>query len=129
MSEFDARAKGWEDNPIHILRTEAIARGIRARIPLSRSMRALEVGCGTGLLSFALHEDLGTIVLTDTSEGMLDVLREKIKVAGITNMQPLRLDLLVDPPPPGLFDLIFLQMALHHIPDVDAILQIFHDLL
>ncbi|HBN07947.1 MAG TPA: class I SAM-dependent methyltransferase [Cyanobacteria bacterium UBA8530] len=129
MSEFDARAKGWEENPVHTLRTEAIAREIRARIPLSRSMRALEVGCGTGLLSFALREELGTIVPTDTSEGMLEVLREKIKVAGITNMQPLRSNLLIDPLPPGTFDLIFSQMALHHIPDVDALLGVFHDLL
>lgn len=129
MNEFNARAKGWEDNPVHTLRTQAIAQGIRARIPLSRSMKALEAGCGTGLLSFALREELGTIVLTDTSEGMLNVLKEKIAAAGVTNMEPLLLDLAVDPPPQGTFDLIYLQMALHHIPDVDAILLTLHDLL
>jgi ubiquinone/menaquinone biosynthesis C-methylase UbiE len=48
-------------------------------------------------LSFALQEDLGQITLADTSQGMLDVLSEKIAASGVTNMHPVRLDLSTDP--------------------------------
>jgi len=121
MDDFDAKAATWEANPGHLERTLAIARGIRSLVPLSTSMRALEVGCGTGLLSFALHEDLGTVVATDPSQGMIEVLQDKIRAARADNIRALRLDLAVEPVP-GAFHLVFLQMALHHIPDVDRFL-------
>jgi 2-polyprenyl-3-methyl-5-hydroxy-6-metoxy-1,4-benzoquinol methylase len=121
MDDFDAEAATWESNPGHLERTSAIARAIRSLVPLSRTMRALEVGCGTGLLSFALHDDLGTVVATDPSQGMIDVLVAKIEAAKAENIQALRVDLGKEPIP-GSFHLVFLQMALHHIPDVEGFL-------
>ena len=44
-------------------------------------------------------------------------------------MTPVKLDLLVDPPPAQRFDLIYTAMTLHHVPDTDHILRVFHDLL
>jgi 2-polyprenyl-3-methyl-5-hydroxy-6-metoxy-1,4-benzoquinol methylase len=44
-------------------------------------------------------------------------------------MTPLKLDLLIDPPPAQRFDLIVTSMTLHHVPDTGHILRIFHDLL
>ena len=92
-------------------------------------MSALEYGCGTGLLSFALQSDLGQITLADTSQGMLDVLSEKIAAAGVTNMHPTRLDLSTDPLPAERFDLTYSLMTLHHIEDAKGILKKFHALL
>lgn len=129
MNDFDARAKQWDENPMHLQRTQAIAHAMRERLPLSASLRALEVGCGTGLLSFELQRELGPITMTDTSEGMLTVLREKIAAQGISNMEPRLLDLATDRLSPAGFDLVYLQMALHHIPDVEAILQTLKELL
>jgi 2-polyprenyl-3-methyl-5-hydroxy-6-metoxy-1,4-benzoquinol methylase len=129
MNDFDAKAGTWESNPIHLERTRAIAGGIRQIVPLSRDMRAIEVGCGTGLLSFALHEDLGSVLATDPSQGMIGVLEEKLQAAGIGNVEALRLDLASDPLPKGPFQLVFLQMALHHIPDVDGFLRTAGELL
>ena len=120
MNDFDAMAGAWDADPRHLERTRAIAGGIRQIVPLSRDMRALEVGCGTGLLSFALHQDLGWVLATDPSPGMIGVLEEKIQATGIGNIAALRLDLAADPLPEGPFHLVFLQMALHHIPDVDG---------
>ena len=92
-------------------------------------MRVLEYGCGTGLLSFALQSDLGQITLADVSQGMLEVLRQKIASAGVRNMQPVRLDLASDPPPEEQYDLTYSLMVLHHIHDVKNVLVKFHDLL
>ncbi|HKK01892.1 MAG TPA: class I SAM-dependent methyltransferase [Desulfuromonadales bacterium] len=129
MSDFDARAKNWDANPQKTERAETVAAAIRAAVPLSPSMTALEYGCGTGLLSFALQPELGKIVLADSSQGMLAELRRKLDASGIANMHPLHLDLAVDPPPAERFDLIYSLMTLHHIPDTAGILRQFHALL
>jgi 2-polyprenyl-3-methyl-5-hydroxy-6-metoxy-1,4-benzoquinol methylase len=92
-------------------------------------MIALDYGCGTGLLSFPLKDELGAILMADSSAGMLEVVAEKIAAQGVTNMTPVKLDLLADPLPTQRFDLIVTSMTLHHVPDTDAILAVFHELL
>ena len=129
MADFDSKAKDWDEAQGRVERANAVAVAIRGQVALSQAMTALEYGCGTGLLSFALQVDLGRITLADSSAGMLDVLREKIERAGNPNMTPLRLDLAVDPVPAERFDLIYTLMTLHHIPDTGKILGCFHTLL
>jgi ubiquinone/menaquinone biosynthesis C-methylase UbiE len=129
MTNFDERAKDWDADPMKVNRAKTVAQAICSAIPLTAKMSALEYGCGTGLLSFALQSDLGQITLADTSQGMLDVLAEKISALGVANMNPLRLDLSTDPQPDLPFDLTYSLMTLHHIPDAKAILKKFHALL
>ncbi|NWG08116.1 MAG: methyltransferase domain-containing protein [Chloroflexi bacterium] len=129
MTNFDERAKDWDSDPQKVERARAVADAIRKAIPLTQNMTALEYGCGTGLLSFALQSDVGQITLADTSQGMLDVLGEKIASSGVTNMHPMRLDLATDPLPTERYDLTYSLMTLHHIRDTDDILRKFHALL
>ncbi len=129
MTNFDERAKDWDSDPKKVERAARVADAIREAIPLSTKMNALEYGCGTGLLSFALQLDLRKITLADTSQGMLDVLRQKIADADLTNMHPVRLDLASDPIPSARFDLTYSLMVLHHIPDVNTMLSRFCDIL
>jgi len=129
MSNFDELAKDWDSDPKRMERARTVADAIRRSIRLSTNMNALEYGCGTGLLSFALQHDLGQITLADTSQGMLDVLREKIASAGVTNMHPLRLDLSTEPLPAERYDLTYSLMTLHHIHDARGLLMKFRDLL
>lgn len=126
---FDQRAKDWDADPARVERARIVADAIRQGVPLSPATAALEYGCGTGLLSFALCQELGPITLADSSIGMLEVLRGKIEAAGVKNMTPLRLDLATDPLPAQRFDLLYTLMTLHHIPDTAAILGHFHALL
>ncbi len=129
MNEFDQKASQWDAKPVRVERAQAVADGIRAAIPLSPHLTALEYGCGTGLLSFALQAQLGHITLADSSTGMLAVLREKIAAANIRNMTPLQLDLSVDPLPAERYQLTYTLMTLHHIPDTDRMLRAFYQLL
>jgi ubiquinone/menaquinone biosynthesis C-methylase UbiE len=129
MTNFDERAKDWDSDPKKVERARVTADAIRNAIPLSENMSALEYGCGTGLLSFALQAGLGQITLADTSPGMLDVLAEKIAAAGVTNMRPVKLDLATDPLPAERFQLTYSLMTLHHVPDAKGILGKFHALL
>ena len=128
-AHFDSKARQWDDNPLFRERGLKIAEAIRQTVPLHRGMSALDYGCGTGLLSFPLKDELGAILMADSSAGMLEVVKEKIAAQGVTNMTTLQLDLLADPPPAQRFDLIVTSMTLHHVPDTDHILRVFHDLL
>lgn len=129
MSDFDVQAKDWDIDPIKTDRAQAVAGAIRAVLPRRPGLSALEYGCGTGLLSFALQPFPGFITLADSSAGMLQVLADKIKAAGVGNMLPLHLDLTVDPVPTMRFSLLYTLMTLHHINDTERILRQFHELL
>jgi len=129
MTDFNERAKDWDRDPMKVERARMTADAIRKMVPLTREMSALEYGCGTGLLSFALQPDLGQITLADTSQGMLDVLTEKIKSSGVDNMRGLRLDLSVDPLPAQKFQITYSLMTLHHLEDTNDMLKKFHALL
>lgn len=129
MTDFESRAKDWDKLPDRVERARATAKAMHRRVKLTADMSALEYGCGTGLLSFELQSCLRTIVMADVSPAMLDVLREKIASAGVTNMEPLRLDLSIDLPPARSFDLIYTLLTLHHIPNIQPVLEKFHALL
>ena len=135
MTDFDLEAATWDSNPMRIERARAVAQGIRANLNLSLEIKALEYGCGTGLLSFALQPDLGHITLADNSKGMLAVLNEKIASTGISNMTSMFVDFAAGPlsepttSPQLKYNLIYTLMTLHHIPDTAKILKEFYNLL
>jgi ubiquinone/menaquinone biosynthesis C-methylase UbiE len=129
MTDFDERAASWDDDPAKLHRAQTVAAAIRAAVRLDRTMTALEYGCGTGLLSFALQEDLGEILLADNAAGMLAVVDRKIAAAGVGHLSSLQLDLSSAPPPDRTFDLIYSLMTLHHVKDVQGLLTQFYALL
>jgi len=129
MTDFDQRAKDWDSDPKKVERARVVAEAIRAALPVHSGQTALEIGCGTGLLSFSLQDAFTHITLADTSQGMLDVLTAKIAQAGLTHFSPIRLDLACDPLPLSRFDAVYSLLALHHIPATDTVINRFYDLL
>ena len=129
MRNFDDVAESWDLDPKKIERANAIARAIQHAIPLSKNMSALEYGCGTGLLSFALRPHVGDITLADSSGGMLTVLKRKIEENEFENLSVVQIDLTNDQVPSQRYDLLYTLMVLHHIPDTAHILSRFHTLL
>ncbi len=127
--DFDARAATWDDDPAKVERARDVAAAIVRSVPLARSMRSLEYGCGTGQLSFMLRPQLGDITLADVSTGMLDVAAARIAAAHDSSMRTLKLDLVASPLPEQRFDLVYSLMTLHHIPDTAAILERFRAVL
>ena len=126
---FDRKARDWDSNPLSQERARKVADAIRAAVPLTPSMTALEYGCGTGALSFLLQDTLGPITLKDSSSGMLAVLCEKIAMQGATRMTAQQSDLTAAPLPNEHYDLIYSSMTLHHIPDTERMLGMFYTLL
>jgi SAM-dependent methyltransferase len=120
--DFDQKARQWDEDPRFVERAQSTGAAIRARVPLSARMRALEVGCGTGLLGIPFAAEVASVTCIDTSTGMLAVLQEKIAARGLANVQALRHDLAAAPLRGERFDLILSAMALHHVPDTSAML-------
>lgn len=119
---FDERAPEW-DTPRRIARAAEAARTIQAALDIPPGCRAIEVGAGTGLLGLALRPQFGSLVLADTSEGMLAEATRKIRAAGLDGVTAVHLDLASDPPPAGgPFDLVFSLLLLHHVKDTRAAL-------
>ena len=75
---FDDVAREW-DNEKRIERAKVIANKIKTTISVTESKMAMEFGCGTGLISFNLSDVFKNITLIDNSEGMINVVNEKIK--------------------------------------------------
>jgi|AntDeeMinimDraft_5_1070356.scaffolds.fasta_scaffold09563_2 ubiquinone/menaquinone biosynthesis C-methylase UbiE len=128
MSRFDEEAKDW-DTPESQKRAKHVAEAISSRVPLSTKLSAFEYGCGTGQLSFELSKKVGPITLADNSDGMLEVLDEKIRRRSVKDMKPIKLNLSKDPLPNKQFDIVYTMMTLHHIPNTRQILSSFHKLL
>jgi len=126
---FDQSADQWDADPVKVARATAVAEAIRRAVPLSSESRAMEYGCGTGLVSFALRGSLGHITLADVSPGMLAVVARKLAAAPGPDMSPLQLDLLADPLPDPRFELIYSLMTFHHLADIDTVLAHCHALL
>ena len=115
MSDFfDNAAKEWDTKHQRVAQAKAIAQIIEQTIPLTRATKALEFGCGTGLLGFNLIEKVGEITFSDTSRGMLSEVENKLKISAYTSAKIVDLNVakIVDS-----YDLIFSSMVLHHIAD------------
>lgn len=126
---FDQQAADWDNDPKKIERAIIFAKEINEFIQPNQSLDALEFGCGTGLLSFQLKDAFKTITLADNSEGMINVLKEKISAGGIKNFKPLYTNLLEDILNVAKQDVIYTLMTLHHMLDIDATLKVFHSAL
>ena len=129
MTDFDAKARTWDSDAAKWERARCVADAIDRAVALKPSMTALEYGCGTGLLGFALLSRVRHVTFADSSEEMLAVVREKIAAAGASNAEALHLDLATTAPPDGRYDLVCTLMTLHHVADTEALLRRLHDIL
>ena len=120
--DFAAAARGWDEAPRRVQLAADVAAAIRREAALDTGMQALDLGCGTGLVTLALAPFVGSITGVDASDEMLAVLGEKIAARGVHNVRTARMDLDGDAPLGGPFDLVVSSMTLHHVRDVDALL-------
>jgi len=128
MSGFDARAREWDKDKMHMERSVAIAAELEKMVPIKHSMKALEYGAGTGILSFLLKDRFSEITLMDNSQEMIKVCDEKTEYHQTKHIVPIWFDL-EHREFDGKFDIIYNQMVLHHVDDSEAILNTFYSLL
>lgn len=135
---FNAEAANWDKNPLVHEASKEACTALLQRYPdlqiqaPGKGLDVLEIGCGTGILSFNMAPFVKQIVAIDAAEGMIEVLKGKIKQTDAPkNITPIAV-LLEDPEDSHLpqasdgsrmkFDLILSHLVLHHIPDLKGVL-------
>ena len=129
QNHFDEVAKDWDKNLVHLIRAEAIANKMLNSIPIKKSMKALEFGAGTGLLGIELKNYFNEITLMDNSVEMNNIAVSKIQKAGINNIKTIVFDLEKNKYIDEKFDIIYSQMSLHHVVNIEEIILKFHEML
>jgi tRNA (cmo5U34)-methyltransferase len=126
MNEFDIKAAGWDQNPMHWDRSVAIVKELLRQVPVRKEMTAMEFGAGTGITSFLLKDHIKEITMLDSSAEMVKIMQEKVKAENTKNLRPLLFDLENEDWTADKFDLLITQMVLHHITDLDNIFTKFY---
>ena len=136
---FNEEAKSWDSRPfVNAASKEALTAITKRFQALNfQPKQVLEIGCGTGILSFLMAPYVERVVAIDAAQGMIDVLEQKIQRDDAPkNIVPIAI-LLEDPEDPSLppadtsntsgrrqkFDLITSHLVLHHIPELEAVLK------
>lgn len=118
---FDNEAIEW-DTKYRINRAKKIAKEISSYLDGNKISRAMEFGCGTGLISFNLQGEFDEILLIDLSKGMIEETKKKIEDKNVKNMKTLVKDVL-DIESENKYDVIYTSMVLHHILNLKDILD------
>jgi len=114
-AKLDSRFRRWLHNPQKILRPY-----------VKEGMDVLEVGCGPGFFTPDISRmagKSGRVVAVDLQEGMLGIVREKIRGSGLEGNIVLhrcgadRLGV------SGSFDFVFLFYVVHEVPDRKALFR------
>ena len=127
--DFNKEAAQWDANPGRVKLANEVADAIIREIVPAGDMDVLDFGCGTGLVTLRLQPLVKTIRGVDSSQGMLDVLQDKIRTQGLRNVEVRFVDFDKGGRIEGRFHLLVSSMTLHHVPDTAALFKQWHDLL
>jgi 2-polyprenyl-3-methyl-5-hydroxy-6-metoxy-1,4-benzoquinol methylase len=127
--DFDQEAVNWDRVPGRVKVAQDIAQSMIREITLTPDMDVLDFGCGTGLLTVALQPFVRSITGVDSSQGMLDVFKTKIKEQNLSNVKAEYIDLDKSDVLMGSYNLIVSSMTLHHIRNITPLLKQFYSIL
>ena len=74
---FKHKSKSWDMNSKRVKNAKAISDAIIQKINLNKGMRVVDLGAGTGLLSYFIAPYIDIVIAVDNSESMLEVFKEK----------------------------------------------------
>jgi ubiquinone/menaquinone biosynthesis C-methylase UbiE len=114
VDNFAHKAADW-DIPSKVEMTNKFVKEMLLQITPHPEWKALEVGAGTGLVGLQILPLVQTVVFEDTSEAMLDVLKQKL---GENDTVQILHGEVYDYKERDI-DFAFSCMAFHHIPDVE----------
>ena len=125
--DFNHKAETF-DSPKNIFLANLVCQAVEQQIDVLSDKEILDFGGGTGLLTLPLAKQAKSVTLVDISEKMLEQARLKAERQEIKNIQFLEQNLLTNPLEQE-FDLIVVCRVLHHMPDLDVALSLFHQYL
>ena len=102
---------------------------IREYLVDANNKNAVDFGCGTGLVGMNLLNDFKSMLFLDTSQNMINQIKQKISDSNIQNADTLCFDFEKDSLSDLRADYIFMAQALLHIKDVELVLSRLYDVL
>ena len=126
---FDKDAASYDLKPGRVKLAQDVATAVMSEVKLNDDMDVLDFGCGTGLVTLQLQPYVRTITGADSSHGMLDVLRSKIKDRKLTNVKTEFIDPEKKVELKNKYHLVVCSMTLHHVEDLGYIFHEFYNCL
>ena len=117
------------DTPERLQVARAAADAIGEYLDNTKGKKAIDFGCGTGLVGLNLLEDFQSMLFLDTSQSMIDQIKEKINLHHIPNAETLCFDFEKDNLSDLRADCIFMSQVLLHIEDFKTVLKKLYDVL
>lgn len=102
---------------------------IREYLVDANNKNAIDFGCGTGLVGMNLLNDFNSMLFLDTSQNMINQIKQKISNSNIQNAATLCFDFEKDSLSDLHADYIFMAQVLLHINDVELVLSRLYDVL
>lgn len=102
---------------------------IREYLVDANSKNAIDFGCGTGLVGMNLLNDFHSMLFLDTSQNMINQIKQKISDLHIQNVDTLCFDFEKEDLSDLHADYIFMVQVLLHIHDVEFVLTRLFDVL
>ena len=126
IAKFGALANRWWDpngpqRPLHELNPARL--GYIAGRSRLQGARALDVGCGAGLLSEALAREGAQVAALDLSPELVDIAKLHLLESGLTVDYRLQSVESIADEMPGAFDVVTCMELLEHVPDPQSILD------
>ena len=125
-AKFDRLASRWwdpdgESRPLHDL--NPVRLGYVAERVALKGARALDVGCGGGLLSEALARAGAEVTAIDLASGVLDVARLHLHESGVSvDYREIAVEALAEEKPAA-FDVVTCMEMLEHVPDPASVIR------
>jgi len=121
---FNKAAVEWDSGDMRQNIADAVFKTLCSRIALLNTMKILDFGAGTGLLSFKIAPMVRSVTGVDLSNGMLEQLESKNTES--LHVEPLLQDIM-EKPLGKKFNGIVSSMAMHHVEDTARLFQTFYD--
>lgn len=89
----------------------------------SKAKSAIDFGCGTGLVGMNLLSEFNSMLFIDSSQNMINQIKQKITDSNIQNADVLCFDIEKEILSDVHADYIFMAQVLLHVPDVELVLS------
>ena len=121
---FNRMAKKY-DNEQRIELANTVAAEVRKHLPADSNKTLIDYGCGTGLIGLQFTDYFKQLIFSDISEGMMEVVDEKIKSGGIKNAETRAADELNE----SEADVIIVSLVMIHVPEYKELIKKLYTLL
>jgi cyclopropane fatty-acyl-phospholipid synthase-like methyltransferase len=127
VDHFKNKSKSWDMNSMRVQNAKSIAELIVKNIELTSQMEVMDLGAGTGLLSYFIAPHVSKIIAVDNSPSMLNEFKEKASQFQ-SDTQIVLADISKDEINLT-FDAIISSMTIHHVEDTKAIFSKLYNML